>query len=515
MSQQRFSPSGQALSSLSVRISLLLVLAAILPLAIAVSSSELLVRPQLIAQASAEMTSDARTRVSLIDAYLVERIQDVETFRKSTAVQNYLAGNKSYAQAVWDGLATWRQLDANYDTWTLLSAQQGQPLLSYPITPQKHGNYYILPNLLAQLQQVNKTLVSPVFFDATLYKASIDIYTPVYSSHLLGVIRATLNIYHIWNIVDQEAADRGNQSFASIIDQNGVRVAYTTPQTNSTYNSSASNPSGYSRPAELFTAIAPLSPQVKQQIQTQDLYGNDSKAVTVLPDVTLAQLLHSSSPPTTFSLTPTNQKEPFQVAMYNSSIMPWTFLVFSPLSVITTIANQQLLYASLIALFVLVIAALIGLGFGRRIARPIMYSVASLSSSSQSLKMLAQKEQTTATEQRWMIESSQVGLQSVRYYTNATNVAARKMSDVSTQLTERWQLLDQQAIMRHLDEIHTTAKYIENAANRQEESSKNLATAIRVTTQVTEQLAAGATSATDASHELEQVVNQLRAVVGK
>ena len=514
MSQQRLSSSRKSLS-LSVRISLLLILAAILPLAVAVTSSELLARPQLIAQASAEMTSDARTRVSLIDAYLIERIQDVETLRKSTAVQNYLLGNKTYAQGASDGLATWRQLDANYDTWSILNAQQGQPLLSYPTVPQKRGNYYILPDLLKQLQQTNKTLLSPVFFDATRNEASIDIYTPVYSSHLLGIIRATLNIYYIWNLVDQEASDRGNNSYACIVDQNGVRIAYTTPQTNSTYNYSASNPSGYSRPAELFTAIAPLSSQVQQQIKTMDLYGNDSKAVTVLPDDTLAQTLHQSSPPTTFSLTPVDHNEPFQVAMYNSSIMPWTFLVFSPLSVITAIANQQVLYASLIALFVLVLAGLIGLGFGRRIASPIMHSVTSLSSSSQALKTLAQKEQTTATEQRWMIESSQVGLQSVRYYTNATNVAARKMSDVSTQLTERWELLDNQTIMRHLDEIHTTAKYIENAANRQEESSKNLATAIRVTTQVTEQLAAGATSATDASHQLEQVVNQLRTVVGK
>jgi len=42
-----------------------------------------------------------------------------------------------------------------------------------------------------------------------------------------------------------------------------------------------------------------------------------------------------------------------------------------------------------------------------------------------------------------------------------------------------------------------------------------LATAIKVTTQVNEQLKEGATSASDAAAQLEQVVNELRQVVGK
>jgi len=109
-------------------------------------------------------------------------------------------------------------------------------------------------------QQTNKSLLSDVFFNTTKLEATIDIYTPVSTSHLLGVVRATLNMYSIWDIVNRVASDRGDGSYASIIDQNGVRVAYTTRQTNSTYNYSATNnPSGYSRPPELFTAIAPLT----------------------------------------------------------------------------------------------------------------------------------------------------------------------------------------------------------------------------------------------------------------
>ncbi|HET9922385.1 MAG TPA: hypothetical protein VFQ30_21320, partial [Ktedonobacteraceae bacterium] len=49
--------------SLSVRVSALLMLAAILPLIIIVVSSEIFARPALTNQASQAMESDARTRV--------------------------------------------------------------------------------------------------------------------------------------------------------------------------------------------------------------------------------------------------------------------------------------------------------------------------------------------------------------------------------------------------------------------------------------------------------------------
>ena len=53
--------------SLSLRVSLLLVLAAVIPLFIVVAVSELLTRPALIAQGDLSMESDASIRVQLID----------------------------------------------------------------------------------------------------------------------------------------------------------------------------------------------------------------------------------------------------------------------------------------------------------------------------------------------------------------------------------------------------------------------------------------------------------------
>jgi methyl-accepting chemotaxis protein len=115
-----------------------------------------------------------------------------------------------------------------------------------------------------------------------------------------------------------------------------------------------------------------------------------------------------------------------------------------------------------------------------------------------------------------MIESSQMGLQSLQYYTNATGVAARRLNSVGLQLLQQEQYLDPRSqVKQNLKEVTATAVYIQNAAAHQDASSKDLATAIRVTTQVAEQLATGAESATNASLQLEQVVEQLREIVGR
>jgi hypothetical protein len=83
------------------------------------------------------------------------------------------------------------------------------------------------------------------------------------------------------------------------------------------------------------------------------------------------------------------QHETFEAAMQRSSVVPWAYVVFSPLSTITTIADQQLLTISIIFTFLLFLAILVGLGVGRRITLPILSSVKSLLNNSQDLKKLA------------------------------------------------------------------------------------------------------------------------------
>src|SRR6266567_4672645 len=150
--------------SLAARVSCLLVLAAILPLLITVVIIELFSRPTLINQASKEMETDARTRTQLIDSYFAERMLSSETVSRLAPVQKFLAGDSSLEAAARDGLATGQVRGSHYQDWSLFDVQ-GHLRLYYPTKPQMHGAFYILPNVLQQLQTSKRTLISNVFYN--------------------------------------------------------------------------------------------------------------------------------------------------------------------------------------------------------------------------------------------------------------------------------------------------------------------------------------------------------------
>ena len=91
MSQSKLNPRYRRGLSLSLRVSVLLMIAAILPLLITVASSELLSRPALVTQANIAMESDAQSRVQLIDTYLSERLLDVETLTQVPSLISFMA----------------------------------------------------------------------------------------------------------------------------------------------------------------------------------------------------------------------------------------------------------------------------------------------------------------------------------------------------------------------------------------------------------------------------------------
>lgn len=486
---------------LTVRVSALLVLAVVIPLIVTIVVSELILRPTLLAQAGKEMGNDAQAHAQTIDALFVSRMQDVGFLGQYFAIQHYLAGETAYKQQALDELALGYRLDPNYSTWTLFDTK-GNVRLSYPAAPGPRGKYLVAPEIIQQLHGVNKTRISDVYFDDTTHMAFVDIYTSITApdSTLLGFGRSTLKLSEIWTQVNNET-NAAPGSYAMILDSHGVRIAYTNTDTTQV-----------TLPPALFKAVAPLPPQLQQRIRDENLYGNSRVAVNVLPDPTLANTEQAAP---TFQLTPALQNEPFQAYHVPCQVVPWTYLVLRPVSAITGAANQQDTYLILPAALITLLAALVGLFVGRGITRPILRSVASLLKSSQSLNDLASREQVTTTEQRWIVDSSQTGLKSVEYYAEATSIAARKLDEVGSQLTQNWQRFEARQIQQYLEQIMTAAHYIDNAAAHQGRSSKSLATALRVTAQVTDQLVAGAASAAEASAQLEDVIKQLRQVIGE
>src|SRR5215813_14927221 len=87
--------------SLSIRISLGLMFAAIIPLFLTQAFIYLVTRPALIDQYTTAMQSDASTRVQLINNYMRERMSDAQTLIRIPTVQIFLAlpPTATYAQA--------------------------------------------------------------------------------------------------------------------------------------------------------------------------------------------------------------------------------------------------------------------------------------------------------------------------------------------------------------------------------------------------------------------------------
>jgi signal transduction histidine kinase len=354
--------------SLATRISCLLVLAAILPLMVTVVIIEFFSSPTLVNQASNEMETDARTRTQLIDSYFSERLLSSETVSRLEAVQKFLAGDTSMEEAAREGLATGQVRGSEYQNWSLFD-MQGHLRLYYPTVPQKHGAFFILPNVLQELQNSRRTLISDVFYNPISNEAYIDIYAPVVtpSYEMVGILRTTFDLHYIWSIVDDEANADGQGSYAFILDENGVCIAATNPHP---------DPYGMTHSPLIFKAMVPLSPALQQRIRSEQLYGSDGKSsIPVLDQPMLAAIVQGKSVPMTFQTVPPDQHSVFEVARWTTYTVPWTYFVVSPLSTVTLLADQQLQITLMVAAVVLLLAIILGIVAGTRFALPIMRSI--------------------------------------------------------------------------------------------------------------------------------------------
>ncbi len=507
MPQQDFPSQKRLRIALSGRIAIGLVCAAVLPLLIMLAFIYFITRPALIDQTNKAMASDAETRVQLIDTYFSERMLDVQTLTQVPSVQTFVALPYNPRSPEYIDQATHAQYallagifrDKNYTSWSLFD-QKGLLRLSYPIQPEKHGGSFARPQDV-QMVLAGKTFITPVYYSPTTQKASVEIYSPIpgiQNPHKAqGFLQATLTLDYIWNkVVQKDLGVNGQGSYAFILDENGVRIADTNPQ-------------------QRFTGIHELDPAVQQQLSQEERYGNNSP-VKIIKDPDLIHALQNHPGSAIFqSQTAAGQQEPFQVALRAASVVPWNYIVLSPISTVTDLAYKQLIYTIIIACIASLLVAVVGAFTGRSISRPIMNAVEYLRNNSLALTTLAAGQQEAASEQIWVVDSSQVGLQSVQYYTEANKLASHRLIEAAKELAQNWQYADQQQVELALERIIKAARYISNASSYQDASNHKLATALKVATQVTEQLHSGATSATEAATQLERVVLELRGVVGR
>lgn len=485
---------------LSARVSLLLVLATLLPLIITITSSELLSRPRLIAQANASMETDAQTHIQAIENYFSQPIIDVRSLSQDTALATYLTtGGTNVAAQAANVLAAGYQRNTNYISWSLIDAQ-GKQRLFYPVPALPHGPYFIPPGTVKQLVEANSAAISSDYYNPQGNQLTADITEPITVTgrnaiQVVGYLRATLNISFIWNMVLGENGKNGARSYAFIADENGVIIAHTDVTQN-------------------FTALAPFTPGEQENINTLNRYGADTQ-ISVASYGALASAQKDADHPFALQMTPPGQTESYQVNGIPVSIVPWTYYVLSPTSVVTTLANQQLLEIGIIGFIVLVLAAMVGIIVGRRITSPVLHSVTRLQSSGQLLKDLAAQEEVTITQQAWIVESSKTGLSSVNSSIDLSRKAANRIIATGRALEGNWFDAPPEKRLKALDWMVAATEYVEGTLQQQQVNSTKLLATLDLTKQVTEQLNTSAKLATDTAEQMEQVVSQLQQVVGR
>jgi hypothetical protein len=488
---------------LSIRISLWLIIAAMLPLLLTLVVSQLQARSKLIDQANQALETDAQTHAQLIDTYLSQKLLVLKSLDYTPVVEDYLLdpvhnAAKDVPTIVANGRAIQATLDPDVTLVTFFSPE-GKQLLYYSvgnIQPQPHGKYMIPPEDLQQFA-TGQQFVSGVYYDAATRQSTVELYTPVFSltlKKLLGVVRDTLSIDTIWQIVNSEKGVNGSGSYAFILDQYGVRVVDPDPDV-------------------LFTSIAPLDVKTQQQAIDEQRYGK-TRNVGVLADSTLSSIQSQKKPPVAFQEVPAGANESFQVTRRSLSSVPWTYFVLTPVNDVVAVANQQLLTIAVIAVAILLPAAVVGWFVGNRISSPISGSVASLVRNSEVLSHLSEREQNVSSEQLWMVEASKNGLKSQQYYTDAAQMAARRLNELGLNLLHQREV-DSHTVYNTVSQMMSIGQYFEKALAYQDDANKKVAVAVKVTDEVAAQLASGAKSASEAANELDEIVQQLSNIVGK
>ena len=500
--------SGRKRFSLSLRISLWLIGVAILPLLLALLISEVQARPTLVNQANTSMETNAKAQANLINSYLANQLQIGGSLDNIPLVQQYLQDPRGDAPTniygptgiVQNGLSLEKTLYPNVSIVEFFTLK-GVLLLSFSthnLKPQPRGAQLVPPEYLQKVL-LGHPFASDVYYDPGTRISSTDLYIPVYTpsfTGLAGFVRHTLNLDIVWNFVNEAKGANGSGSYAFLLDQYGVRIIDPNART-------------------LFTAIAPLSSQVQQQIQAQGLYGlNAQQQVPIVTDTTLQGIQSQSNPPASFQEVPAEQQASFQVTRQPLTAVPWTYFTLTPVNTVEAVANQQLLILSLLALLVLIPVAIIGWIVGKRISSPVLRAVEALQRNSSALNKLADKEEVVASEQIWIIGASKVGLKSVEYYTKASQNAILKLNDLGRELPQR-EYKENQPLSRDAESIAHIAQYLDKAIDYQDTSNRKVFTSIGLTNEVAKQLASGARSTKEVADELDHVVKQLRQTVGK
>jgi len=302
-------------------------------------------------QAASNLQTRSLATALTIDQYLRDRVEDVVTLSRMAEVVEYatkpeLGTARANTLQALKAVATRTDYEATSiigaDGKILLSSNESDIGLDISFRPfffeAMKGAPYISDPTVSVV-----TGRPAIFFSAPIRGQN---------NQVIGVAATRLSLDGLWTLIERDKDAVGAGSYGLLLDENGIRIG------NSLSLGRRSEMEGS---FQLFTAVAPLSPEAEKALVNEKRFGAfTAQQVRVVPIPEIANALVTPGIKT-FETSSDNNTERNFAALINLTNKPWRYVVLSPFSsffgelnlwaTVYTLANLLLIFIIIIVAY--------------------------------------------------------------------------------------------------------------------------------------------------------------------
>jgi len=314
---------------LRTKMILILLLLSQIPLIIVSGFTILTARRALLAQAGVSMLGVGTQVARELDNQLLAWREDIVSASQLPEVVAYAATPSDAAARVAVRALKAEATKTHHDSIALVN-RQGKIILS-SVESDVNSDVSFRPYFLEALK--GEAYISDPSVSVITGKPSIFMSAPVRdgNNQVVAVIRSRLDLYGLWDLVEQAAEQSVPGTVAMLLDNQGIRIAH---------SASKGNREGVVTTL-LYRAISPLAEETTKQIVAEKRFGQaTAERVNVLPLPDVAAALRPAQA-TTFEASADNSAVRHQSSAVPLKNKPWHLVLQAPEPSFTRAAVQM------------------------------------------------------------------------------------------------------------------------------------------------------------------------------
>lgn len=314
---------------LRTKMILILLLLSQIPLIVVSGFTILTARRALLAQASVSMLGVGTQVAREMDNQLLAWREDIVSASQLPEVVAYATTPTDAAARIAVRALKAEATKMHHDSIAVVN-RQGKIILS-SVDSDVNSDVSFRPYFLEALN--GDAHISDPSVSVITGKPSLFVSAPVRdgNNQVVAVIRSRLDLYGLWNLVEQAAEQSVPGTVAMLLDNQGIRIAH---------SASKGNREGVVTTL-LYRAIAPLAEESTKQIVAEKRFGQATmERVNVLPLPEVAAALRSSQA-TTFEASADNSAMRHQSSAVPLKNKPWHLVLQAPEPSFTRAAVQM------------------------------------------------------------------------------------------------------------------------------------------------------------------------------